>query len=316
MPKEMFYRDPRSPRDVHGPVTMEQLRLLVQEGRLRPADQVSLDGQAWLFAAQIEPELFPDSDADWSASRPAWKQTVSSLVQRVKRIALKAWNHLRSVADFYWRERSDLWELFKDYVPVLKEAGTRREIRIAADDNNDAVSFDGDQWTANLPDCCVVCGEAADCDWNSEQRSVPDLNRPLLWPFISLAVGVVAWIFLWNGWGKWMIPVGILAGFFIGYQQRRDAILRVRFRRCRLHLGRTRFPRLRVFRKTLIIGIGDRKVWRQFHYGEHDLETPVAAPPEYLKSVEESRIQKNVEEGRPSYPTIPLAGDEPDATNA
>ena len=40
--------------------------------------------------------------------------------------------HLKVVADFYWRERSDLWELTREYVPILKEAGNRREIRVVA----------------------------------------------------------------------------------------------------------------------------------------------------------------------------------------
>jgi hypothetical protein len=311
MPKEMFYRDPRWPRDIHGPVSIEQLRLLVREGQLRPADQVSLDGQAWLLAAQIEPELFPHADADWSASRPAWKQSLHRAAGTSKEHSKAAWSHLKIVADFYWQERSDLWELLKEYISFLKEPGTRREIRVAADDHNEAVSFDGDQWSANLPDCCVVCGEAADCDWNSEQRSVPNLNRALLCPFLGLLFGVVAWMFLWKDWGKWMIPLGILAGFLVGYRQRGDTIVRIRFRRCRLHLARTRLPRLRIFRRTLIIGVGDRKVWRRFYYGDHDIETPMSVPPEFSKGIERTRALPEENDGRPSYPTLPLAGDDP-----
>lgn len=60
MSGDVYYRDPRAPRDVQGPFPVEQLREFARDGRLRPGDQVSLDGQSWLAATAFEPPLFPE----------------------------------------------------------------------------------------------------------------------------------------------------------------------------------------------------------------------------------------------------------------
>lgn len=306
----IFYREPRNPHDVHGPFTIDQLRTLVREGKLRPTDQVSVDGHAWLLATELEPELFPASAPDWFVAQPAWKRTANQVARKLQAYALVAWNHIKVVAKFYWENRKELRQLATEYLSFLKEPGNRREIRVSAADQNEAIAFDGDQWKADLPDCCIVCGEPADCDWNSEQRAVPDLTWPLMGPFVGLLIGVVGWILLWNRDGRWLIPLGFFLGFLLGYARRGETIVAVRFRRCREHLNRTRLPSLRTFHKTLIVGVGDRKVWRRFYYGERDLETPMAVPPDLSTIVQSTTSESDTSDPRPSYPTIRLAGDD------
>ena len=127
---------------------------------------------------------------------------------------------------------------------------------------------------------------------------------------LGLVIGLVGWIFCWSSEGRWLIPLGVLIGFLVGYPSRGETIVAIRFRRCREHLNRTRYPALRTFRKTLIIGVGDRKVWRRFYYGDRDMETPVIVPPDFTTVVESQRSPSEQGDPKPSYPTIPLAGDD------
>jgi hypothetical protein len=305
----IYYRDPHNPRDVFGPFAVEQLRDFVKQGRLRATDQISFDEHSWMPATELEPELFPAGATDWLAGQPAWKRTAIQVVEWLKAAAIAAWNYIKLAADFYWTQRKDLRLMATEYFSFLKDPGSRREIRVTAEEQNEAVLFENDQWRADLPDCCVVCGEPADCDWNREQRSISDLTWPFLSPIFGLLFGIVGWIFLWNSQGRWLIPLGLFAGFLLGYRLRRETIVTVRFRRCREHLNRTRLPWLRIFRKTLIIGIGDRKVWRRFYYGERDLEVPQTVPPDFSKAVESTKSPPNAHGSGPSYPTIPLVDD-------
>lgn len=313
MPQEYLYRDPRRPGAVSGPLSLDQLRAVVLEGRLKASDQVSLDGQSWIAATEFEPELFPAGYAEKWPATAAWQRTGSKIVHRFKAAFWTAWGHVRTVAEFYWAQRRDFRQLATEYVSFLKHPGGRREIRVAAADANEAIFLDADQWHANLPDCCVVCGESAECDWNSEQRSVLDLTWPMLCPVYGFVLGVIGWIFLWNSWGRWLVPLGLFAGFLLGYRQRREALVSVRFKRCREHLNRTRIPGLRLFRKVLIVGVGDRQVWRKFYYGDREIETPTSVvPPDYSSIVASKRAESDAASEGPSYPTIPLVGDEPD----
>jgi hypothetical protein len=313
MSGEVFYRDPRAPRDVQGPFPVDRLRELAREGRLRPSDQVSVDGQAWLTATEFEPPLFPEGASANASALPPWKAWVLWVGRFIRTCALAVWEHLKRVALFYWSHFAELRQLATEYFTFLQEPGSRKELRVSSDDRNEHVFLCGDRWTAELPDCCVVCGEEADCDWNSEHRSVPDLNWPLLAPFFGLLFGCVGWIFLWSTEGRWLIPLGLLIGFLVGYQARGETLVAIRFRRCREHLNRTRLPSLRTFRKTLIIGVGDRKVWRRFYYGDRGMETPVV-PPDFVKMAESSSPATEEGDGKPTYPTIPLAGDDEPAS--
>jgi hypothetical protein len=310
MAEAIYYRDPRNSRDIRGPVSLEALREMARAGTLRATDQVSLDGHKWLFAVELEPELFPASSAAWAAAQPGWKRTAAKVAAWLKIAGVAVWRHIRTVADFYWANRRELRQLVVEYLSFLQEPGTRREIRVSADDENEAVSFDGTQWRANLPDCCVFCGELTECDWNSEQRSVPVLTWPLFGPVFGVLAGFVGWILLWSSTGEWLVPLGLFVGFLVGYQRRSEVVVTVRFRRCREHLSRTRYPSLRTFGNTLIIGIGDRKVWRRFYYGDRSIETPVTVPPDFSKIVESKQGDAGLHDSHPSYPTIPLAGDD------
>jgi hypothetical protein len=211
----------------------------------------------------------------WAAFQQGGHKTFLYLKERSKTL----WRYIRDVAEFYWLNRRPLWQLFAEYVPFFREHGNRREIRVSEDDNHDKVVFDGELWQVERPDCCIVCGEPADRSWNSEQRSVPDLTWPLLAPIDGMLLGTLVAVFLWSSWSKWMIPLGLVAGIFVGYRLRGEVPVTIRFRRCREHLNRTSIPRLRTFRNVLVISVGDRAVWRQFHYGKSEIETPINVPP-------------------------------------
>jgi hypothetical protein len=310
MAEAIYYRDPRNPRDVRGPLSVEALRDLVRAGTLRATDQVSLDGHKWLAAVELEPELFPASSAVWVAAQPGWQRSAAKAAVWLQGHAITVWRHLRTVGEFYWANWRELRQLVVEYLSFLQEPGTRREIRVSKEDNNESVSFDGTQWRADLPDCCVVCGEPTEGHWNSEQRSVPVLTWPLFGPILGVLAGLFAWVLLWSSAGAWLILVGLFFGFLVGYHLRGEAIVSVRFRRCREHLNRTRYPSLRVYRNTLVIGIGDRKVWRRFYYGDRSIETPLTVPPDFSQIVDTKKGESEQHDSHPTYPTIPLAGDD------
>jgi hypothetical protein len=305
----IYFRDPRNPGDVFGPVPLDQVRQSVEQGRVRAGDQVSFDKHSWMPASELEPGLFPGSQADWLAGQPQWKRTAHQALEWCRAAALAAWDFVKRTVDFYWSQRKELREMATEYLTFLKEPGSRREIRVTANEQHDAVKFENDQWQVDLPDCCVVCGEPANFDWSREQRSIPDLTWPFLSPIFGLLIGIVCWLFLWDSHGRWFIPLGLLAGFLIGYRVRRERIVTIRFRRCREHLNKTKIPSLRVFRRSLIIGVGDRKVWRQFYHGERDLETPLSVPPEFSQAIRSAESSPTDPNPGPSYPTIKLVDD-------
>jgi hypothetical protein len=305
----IYCRDPRNPRDVFGPFAVEQLPEFVKQGTLRATDQVSFDQQSWMPATDLEPGLFPPVKVDRFAGMPPWKRTALQAAEGLQSAALAAWAYVRRTAEFYWQNRSELRLMAVECFPIFKDHGARRELRVTAEEQNDAVAFENGQWRVELPDCCVFCGEPADGEWNREQRSIPDLTWPFLSPVLGLLFGIAVWIFRWDSEGRWFVPLGLIAGFLIGYRLRREAVVTIGFRRCREHLNRTRIPSLRIFRKTLIIGIGDRKVWRQFHHGDRSIETPLTVPPDFSKVVESIRPADGSHDPRPSPPTIRLVDD-------
>jgi hypothetical protein len=309
MSGDVYYRDPRAPRDVQGPFPVDQLREFARDGRLRPGDQVSLDGQAWLAATAFEPPLFPEGPTAGTNSSEAWKRWLDRALRMIRTAALATWEHLKRVAKFYWANRAELRTQATEYLTFLQDHGERKELRVSSEDHNDHVYLYGDRWTAELPDCCVVCGNETQCEWNSEHRSVPDLTWALWAPIFGLVFACIGWLFLWDIEGRWLVPLGLFVGFLVGYQLQGQMVVAIRFRRCREHLNRTRYPSLRLFRKSLIIGVGDRLVWRKFYYGERGMETP-AIPPDFLKVAETAPTTQPESEAKPSYPTIPLISDE------
>src|SRR5579872_1739893 len=116
MAEGVYYRDPRNPREVHGPYTAHQLRDLAGKRILRPLDQVSLDGRAWLLATEYEPDLFPGLSTDGYAPTPPWKLMVQRAANRLKERILALWASVKEMAAFYWSYRGELRELTGEYI--------------------------------------------------------------------------------------------------------------------------------------------------------------------------------------------------------
>ena len=268
----------------------------------------------------------------------AARESVETMVlQSVKRVIAGFWNHgkpfakkaaglarsgivvglreLKTAAAYYWAQRDGLWRLLGEYVTFFKEHGTRKEIWVSRDDDYEGVSFDGSSWRAELPDCCVVCGEPSDEPWSEEERSVPILSWPLWAPIVAAGIGFVLGVYFGN---RWILPISVPAGLWIGYRRRDETCVRVRFRRCRQHAEKKSIPRLRFCKGALVIDVGHRAVYRKFwerersagHFQfrgrdsadadlEHPLPIPTWEPPSH------------------DLPPIPLVGDdEADGTDA
>ncbi len=126
MSGEVYYRDPRAPRDVQGPFPVDRLREFARDGRLRASDQVSLDGQSWLPAPDFEPPLFPEGLPPGASHSQAWKAWVQTAGRAIRTAALATWEHLKRVAKFYWSNRAELRQLVAEYLTFLQDHGDAR----------------------------------------------------------------------------------------------------------------------------------------------------------------------------------------------
>ena len=308
----IYSRDPRNPQEVYGPFPVDQLPEFVKQGRVRATDQVSFDEQTWMPATELEPKLFPPAAAprDRLEGLPPWKQTALKVGGGLKAVAIVVWNYIKSTAEFYWSHRGELRQMAVETIPILKDPGARRELQLNADESNDVVLVRRqpvEGRTSRLLRCLrrtgrgrVEQGTAFDSPTSRGRFIFPcwgcsSVSRPGFLRGAATASGSCRW--------------ASFAGFLIGYQLRRDTVVTVQFRRCREHLNRTKIPSLRVFRKKLIVGIGDRKVWRLFYHGDRGLETPIAAPPDFREIVDAKRAEEDSQRSSPYPTTIPLVDD-------
>ena len=68
MSQRYYVRHPRKPTLVKGPVTIERLRSLVDEGRVKPEHEISQDGNTWTAVAKLRKSLLSGTKKEPSAS--------------------------------------------------------------------------------------------------------------------------------------------------------------------------------------------------------------------------------------------------------
>lgn len=171
-------------------------------------------------------------------------------------------DYAQKVFRYYWSNR----ELLKEYVAVhvmnIKPSGYRqREIQISSEEPIPGADFGKDGWKVQLPDCCVVCGRRTDRDWQTDSSVQENLAAPLWAPVLGTAAGLLLAVLVWS---RWMLPVGIVAGFALGYRYRSQTRVEVRFRRCEQDSDNHKFPRVRLFSDLLIIRVGQSSVRQKF----------------------------------------------------
>ncbi len=245
--------------------------------------------------------LFPGSQADWLAGQPQWKRTAHQGVEwcrvgRACRLELRqAGRRLLLVAAE--RAAGD-----GDRIPHLPQ-GAGDAPRNPRHGQKSKTTPSRSRTASGRSSCPTAASSAA-----SRPTSIGTANTLDPRPHLALpepdsrpARGIVCWILLWNSHGRWLIPLGLFAGFLVGYRLRREAIVTIRFRRCREHSTGPRLPSLRVFRRTLIIGVGDRKVWRRFYHGERDSRRPFG-PPRFLAGHPIGRVHTGRTQPRPELP--------------
>lgn len=251
----------------------------------------------------------PETDTSAAEVAPArWKTLLAQAGELLRRAFVRVFREMKSTAAYYGSHRVGLAKLFAEYATFFKEHGTRREIQVSPTDNYQSITWDGSEWRVQLPDCCVVCGEAADQDWCQEQRVVQNLTYPLWMPVLGLTVGVFVAIWWIN---RWYILLLFLAGTWAGYRLASNFPAWVRYRRCRKHANQTHVPELRWARGSLIVEVGHRAVHRKFREAESgtgpsdvvpsDADEIVRERPAYVPTLDPPKLD---------LPPIPLAGDD------
>lgn len=187
---------------------------------------------------------------------------------------------IKATFDFYLSNRKALGMGLADRLSLLPRSMTAgRDIRLAADEHNDAVEKTANGWSIRLPDCCVVCGNPTDRDWTQEVKQVQDLSWPMYGPIVGLFAGLALNVYFWN---RWFLPTTLIAGFIAGYRGRRQLEVRLQVRRCADHADRLNVPGVRVVGSELAVRVGNRRVKQKFMNPEPaawEVATPAAPAP-------------------------------------
>ncbi len=239
---------------------------------MSPSDHVSLDRQAWLLTIELEPELFAGRSIDRIDPKPVRKRK-GEAGHWFKATSIAAWQRLpignrrqsepavgcwqpaslcgdisRLSPTFIGRTARTCGDWPKNICCFGKKAGAIAKsvspLTITMKPFS-LTEFNGTRNCRTAASCVVgrptAIGSANNC-------ALPDLTRPLLFPFYGLLFGVAAWFFLWNSAGTLLIPLGVVAGVLFGYRRRGETLVASRFRRCREH-DPTNTPRLRTIRR-------------------------------------------------------------------
>jgi hypothetical protein len=277
---DFYYRDPQHREIARGPLTESQLQQAVADGRVPARFEISEDNVRWRPAAELHPSRFaetgtaterhphdPEPDIQDSPVEPrTLRQEPVAGSSSTGAPAGSVWKQFRQwigdLGRYYWSQREALWSYTVDAVPFLDDFGSVRELSIPRDSDSDRVHVDGDLWEVTLPKCCVVCGEPTESRRIAVTWQFARLDGPFWFPLSGLVAGLVL------GWwySSWLVLIALCAaGIALGYATRGEQTLRLSFRRCADHAGRTDLPAARLHRGTLIVSAGHRAVWNKFH---------------------------------------------------
>ena len=170
-----------------------------------------------------------------------------------------AWAEVRQAARYYWLNRRAFLKRFQEYTSWIPDYG--REIQVAASESRATAVLREGRWTAQLPDCCVVCGAPTARQLEVESRQVADVTRAFWAPVVGLAAGIVLALLFGSVW--WMFAF-VLCSFLPGYWLRREVSLELKLKRCESHVRDSVVPQVFAFDRLLIIRTGHERVKQQY----------------------------------------------------
>lgn len=188
---------------------------------------------------------------------------------------------------------------------LIGNSVSRAEISLPRQHESPMFSWNHQEWSVQMPDCCVVCGEATTTDWIDEQTSVTDMRPALFLPAIALVLGVLS-----MGWGFPWWTVWVTCLIAAGAARRLSVQLpgRIRYRRCEDDCDVTAFPHVRAFcllKDKLIIRVGRRSVMNAYFESEQEASRNRAGKRRKRKS----RTSPETTAPKPRRTSIPLADD-------
>lgn len=198
-----------------------------------------------------------------------------SLVGFLSSTIQNGWTLTTRVARYYVGQREAIRRRFVEYtVDAEKSPEREREIILSAAEHYETAHGIEPCWRIQLPDCCVVCGDAADDDWEVRIRTVPEVTKALWLPVVGVFLAVLL------GW-HWSSPLAFLAiwgaSFFAGYAVRRDVRVELKLRRCRKHAAFTSTPKLFMLGGRLALRVGHisvREAFSRANRGKQESERP------------------------------------------
>lgn len=246
-------------------------------------------------------------------------------VRRSLSSAGRAFGQLGSEFRLTWEFYSTNGELFTDYVrDLIGSSISRAEIKLRREHESAQFEWNHQNWSLQLPDCCVVCGDSTDRNWIDEESSVLDIRPAIFLPVIAFVLSLIAF-----GAGfPWLIVfIAPLAACMFARNACVELPGRIRYRRCTEHLGKTAYPDVRAFRlhhDTLIVRVGRRSVMNAYFEsvresaGKHAGKRPpkpqfAESPPKKTAEPTPQRTTIPLSD-TPAAPVEPEAAEEPDDT--
>jgi hypothetical protein len=221
-----------------------------------------------------------------------------------------------SIFRFYRTAGPDLGKQIAKHVRARGDASSQNEICLSTLDDYKYAEWDGKAWDVILPDGCAACGTTVGGDRLDEVRRVPNLSWPLWGPVAGLGAGVVLALFFWS---KWVLLLGIVAGFVLGYSLRRETQIRLRYRLCKQHAANRRFPHVRLTGNLLVISVGQHSIKIDFLARERGtLASPAPPTPSTVpESIPlDDGPQATVAQSAPGFPEPSAPGETSGSTTA
>lgn len=240
------------------------------------ADVVVPEAIAKVAAADVGAAAIPNPPTVETAAR---QSSVNSKLKRIGSLVATAirggWSLTARMVRFYIDQRAALRRRFIEYtVSGEKSFNREREIRLSDTKRYETAHRDEAGWQIQLADCCVVCGKAAEGDWETQSREIPDVTVSLWLPIVGLPVAIgLGWY-----WGSVLAFAVIwLASFFAGYLLCRSVSVQLRLRRCGEHASFTSSPQVYLLGDDLAMRMGHvsvRKAFFEVNRGSDAAEIP------------------------------------------